>query len=199
MSELPPDAVSAIKAETRGEIVRWAGRPDAGRAFRSGFAVYFFGIPWSALTFTIFGSLIAAILFGKPPTRSVHNFEYVMMAAAVIFTGAFAAVGVALLLTPFWSGWKAKHTVYVITDKRVITIVTGRTTVVTAITADKILKLERREKRDGSGTLAIVTGYGKDSDGDRVEERIELFGIRDVRAAERAVDGVQGSAASFRA
>lgn len=192
-SDLPPDDVAAIETEMQGEAVRWAGKPDAGRAFRYGFAIYAMGIPWSALTFTLFGFLVAAVFSGNPPNRTVHNFEYLAMGAAIIFTGAFAAAGVAMLATPFYIWRKARGTVYAITDKRVITVVTGRTMEVSAISGDKILKLERREKRDGSGTLKIVTGYGKDSDGDRIEETTELFGVRDVRAAERAVEEIRGN------
>lgn len=188
---LPPEAIATIEAETQGETVRWAGKPDAGRAFRYGFAIYTMGIPWSALTFTLFGFLVAAVFSGNPPNRAVHNFEYLAVGAALIFTGAFAAVGVAMLATPFYVWWKARRTVYAITDKRILTIVTGHTMEVSAISGDKILKLERKEKRDGSGTLKIVTGYGKDSDGDRVEETTELFGVADVRRAERAVEDMR--------
>lgn len=188
---LPPEAIATIEAETQGETVRWAGKPDASRAFRAGFAIYAMALPWCALIFTVFGVLVLAVTSGKTPSRPIPLWEYWAMGAALIFAGSFVAVGIGMLLTPFWVRWKARRTVYAITDRRVLTIVTGRTTEVSAIAADKIVKLTRKEKRDGSGTLRIVTGYGKDSDGDRVEEATELYAVPNVRAAEQAVEDMR--------
>ncbi|PPD30006.1 MAG: hypothetical protein CTY20_04430 [Hyphomicrobium sp.] len=188
---LPPEVIAAIEAETAGETVRWAGKPDADRAFRAGFAIYAMAVPWCALIFTVFGVLVLAVTSGKTPSRPIPWWEYWAMGAALIFTASFVAVGIGMLLTPFWIRWKALRSVYAITDKRILTIVTGHTMEVSAISGDKILKLERKEKRDGSGTLRIVTGYGKDSDGDRVEEATELYAVPNVRAAERALDAIR--------
>ncbi len=188
MRDLPRDDVEAIKVETRGEIVRWAGKPDAGRAFRRAFAIYAMAIPWCAITFTVFGVLLAAVLSGKPVTRAVSPWEYAMMGAFVLFSSAFVAAGLAMLATPFWVRSKARRTIFAITDKRILTVVTGRSQTVTTVVPDHIVKIEREEKRDGSGTLTLVTGYEKDSDGDPVTKSEELYAVRDVRAAARAVE-----------
>lgn len=187
MRDLPHDDIEAIKAETRGEIVRWAGKPDARRAFLYSFSVYAMGIPWSALSFSIFGVLIAAVFSGKMPDRAIPAWEYALMAAAILFTFAFVAMGIAMLATPFWVRAKARRTVHAVTDKRVVTIINGKTREVSSIDRARILKLVRSEKRDGSGTLRIVSGFKKDSDGDMHEDAVELFGIKDVKAAESAV------------
>lgn len=187
MRDLHPDLVRAVKAETQGELIRWAGRPSSWRACLGSFSVYLMGIPWSAITFTVFGVLVAACFFSPPPDRIIGTWEYVAMGAALLFTGTFALIGVGMLFTPLYVFWRATHTVYAITDKRILTIVIGHGGKVQSITPERIVKLERHDGRDGRGTLRIVTGYSKDSDGDTVTESEELYSVPDVRAAERAV------------
>lgn len=62
MRDLPREAADAIVAETRGEIVTRAGRPTPSGAFWRTTPIWLMGIPWSALTFGIFGALLAAAL-----------------------------------------------------------------------------------------------------------------------------------------
>jgi len=49
-------------------------------------------------------------------------------------------------------------------------------------------RLARTERRDGTGTIRIVTGYGKDSDGDWVEDATVLYEVPSAAAAARALD-----------
>ncbi len=188
MRDIPPEAVAAIKAETPDEIVRWAARPNPGRACRTGFGIYVFAIPWCALTFPLFGDLMMSVFYGQTPQWVVGGRGHGPVGASLIIVGTFAAIGVAMLAAPAWVYWNARRTVYAITNRRVITIVTGHTTKVTSIPIDRIHKIERSERDDGSGTLNLVTNYGKDNEGSRVEDATKLIGVPNVRAAERALD-----------
>jgi hypothetical protein len=198
MADLPPADIAAIEAETRGEIVRWAGKPNAGRAFLYSFGVYAVGVPWSALTFTIFGALLASIISavtGDSSNRPIALGEYAIMGFTVAFAFPFVAIGVGMLASPFWVLSKARRTLHVITDRSVLTIVAGRTSEVTSIDPKRIAKTTRRERRDGSGTLTIYTGHEKDSDGDIVAQSEKFFSVPDVKAAEQAVEQLRQRAA----
>lgn len=191
LDKLPAGLASAVRQEVRGERIQWLGQPKPSAAFRSATPVWLMGVPWSALTFTIFGALVLAVFFGKAPVRVIPQWEYAAMGAALIFTGAFALVGLGMLLAPIWAWWKARHTVHVITDKRLATLTTGRSTRIRSVLPHQLLRFERKERADHSGSLRIVTGYAKDSDGDRTEFSEDLVGIPDVSKVEQLLRRMQ--------
>jgi len=184
LSHLPADLRSAVERETRGEVVRWIGRPRPMTVLAKAAPIWLMGIPWSALTFTIFGALILAVLAGKPPTRVVHPWEYWAMAGAVVFTAGFVLVGLGMLLAPIYAAMKARRTVHVITDRKLLTITAGRSTSVGSIAPAEILRIDRQQRPDGAGTLRVVTGIGRDSDGDKYERTEELIGVAEAQKAE---------------
>ena len=188
MRDLPREAADAIVAETRGEIVSWAGRPKPSGAFWRTPPIWLMGIPWSALTFGIFGALLAAALsvpFGPPPSREIAPWEFVAMAVALVFTGAFVVVGLGMLGAPFWVWWKSRRMVYALTDRRLVRIGYGRKRDVASFNPAQFVSIHRREKPDGTGTLTITTRLSKDSDGDTVKETEMLVGIPDAATADR--------------
>lgn len=191
MRELSHGDTAVIAAEAQGEVIRWVGRPDKGGIFRHAFAIYGFAIPWSAVAFTMLGVLVAAMFSGKPVGRTVTHWEYVFFSVFVIVATLFSAVGIGMLASPFWARWKAARTMYVVTDRHTLTIVNGNTRRVEGVEPERILKIVKTARRGGSGSLGIVTGYGKDSDGDTIEQTIEFSAVKDVAGAERAVEALQ--------
>lgn len=191
LNHVPRHLAAAAKRETQGEIIRWIGQPSPGTSFSTATPIWLMGVPWSALTFTIFGVLVAAVLSGPPPQRAVPAWEYAAMVAALLFTGAFALLGAGMMLAPFWAAWKAHQTIHVITDKRLVTIAAGRATRIVSVLPREIRSLVRTERTDGGGSLRIVTGYGRDSDGDNVERSETLIGVPEVAKAERLLRELQ--------
>lgn len=183
----PSHFTKLIARETPGEIVRWSGRPDPTRAFREGFGLYWFAIPWTAIALPCFGALASSMLWGRKAARAISGWDVAMGAFGLLFTFAFVLIGVAMLLAPWWVRARARRTVYAITDKRVVSIVDGRSLKVTSIVPDHILKIERTERSDGAGTLKLVIGHRKDSEGDVTEKSEELVAVPRVREAERLV------------
>ncbi|HRD76583.1 MAG TPA: hypothetical protein PK264_11680 [Hyphomicrobiaceae bacterium] len=183
-ANLPAALKAAVEKETRGEAIRWIGRPRPTSAFAHAAPIWAMGIPWSALTFSIFGVLLLAIFAGKPPKRIIPVWEYWAMGAAVVFAGSFALIGAAMLLSPFHAAWTARRTAHIITDRRLITLTSGRSTSVRSFGPAEVLLIERRQHADGSGTLHVVTGFKRDSDGDKIEQRETLVGVADVAKAE---------------
>lgn len=185
LNHLPPELTKALKRETQGEIIRWVGRPKPSTTFLKAMPIWIMGIPWSAVTFTIFGAMLLAALSDKPPGHSVDPWELTMMRAGLLFTGVFALIGAGMLGYPFWAAWKARQTVYAITSERLLSLVVGKTVTTRSTWPNMIGQIERKEARDGSGSLSIVTGHKKDSEGDTVIQTEELIGVDNVAAAER--------------
>ena len=91
------------------------------------------------------------------------------------------------MLAPFWAWSKARRTVYVVSERRFACLTLGRSLSVKSHARGSIVRTERSERPDGSGTLKIVTGISVDSDGDRKEHFETLYGIAEVRKVERLI------------
>ncbi len=193
MRNLPRAAVEAVTAETRGEIVRWAGRPSPSGSFLRTTPIWLMGVPWTALIGGIFGVLVAscvATITSPPAGRIIQSWEIAMMALALLFAGAFLVIGFGLLGAPFWVWWKSRRTVFVLTDKRLLRIFHGHSREVVSFDPATFVSLHRRGGDRGPGTLTIVTGYAKDSDGDTVTSSELIVGIQNVAQAERLIRGM---------
>jgi hypothetical protein len=175
----------AIRLETSGEKVLWTGKPSTATVFRKSLPIWMMGIPWSALTFTIFAVLVLSIFFSPPARRVIPTWEFFAMGAALIFVGAFVMVGVGMLGAPFWAAWKASRSAHVITDKRLITVTVGRKTEVKSVLPEQLLGFDRQQYPDGSGSLIITTGHVRDSDGGQTRLTEELVGVPDIAKVEK--------------
>lgn len=185
VNQLPPELNKALRRETQGEIIRWSGRPNPMAAFRATLPIWIMGVPWSAIMFTIMATFVVSVLNGKPPTRTVPVWEYAMAGAVFLFISVFVLIGLAMLLAPFWAWWQARNTIHVITSDRLLTLIAGRKLTTRSIPPHQILRIERQQRKDGSGTLRVTTGFKTDSDGDKIELTEDLIGVPKVAAAER--------------
>ncbi|MBL8565051.1 MAG: hypothetical protein JNM89_04975 [Hyphomicrobiaceae bacterium] len=148
------------------------------------------GVPWTALTGGIFGVLVAGCIVAvtSPPTgRIIQSWEIALMILALLFSGAFLVIGFGLLGAPFWVWWKSRQTVFVLTDKRLMRIFYGHSREVVSFDPATFVSLQRRGGDRGAGTLTIVTGYAKDSDGDTVTNSEQIVGVQDVAQVERLI------------
>ena len=194
--DLPPAAVAALKSETAGEKVTWAGTPNPRCAFLHGCAVWAMGIPWTALTGGLFAVLVAAIFSGKTPVGGINGWQIGMMVVAVVFAGSFVLAGLTMMAVPFWAFAKARRTVFAITDRRILTIEYGRAIEAKTIPLDRIVRWTRTERQNGHGTLSLVIGLHKDSDGDVCEVTHGWFAVPRVREAERLIEAMRAQAAA---
>ena len=121
---------------------------------------------------------------GKPPPSGMLMIFGIVFP---LFGLPFVAVGLGMMAAPIWAWWSARHTVHVVGEHRIATITAGRRLKVKIWPTSAIQRTERTQRRDGSGTLKIVLGRRKDSDGDIVEETETLYGIADVADVERRI------------
>lgn len=186
-SDLPQAVFKKVNAEFDGESILWAAQPNANKAFMLASPILLFAIPWTV--FALGWEFIAVTMLlaeGKPDSDGPSKIFGLVFP---IFGIPFVVVGLAMVSSPFWAWWKARRTVYVLTDQRVSTVVAGKTLDITNMDVTQIASIQRIEKPDGSGTLHLDMGEYRDSDGDRVKKKISLPGVPDVRNLERLIVG----------
>lgn len=196
LRNLPAAARRSVVNETHGEIVRWAGVPSASGVFWRTTPVWLMGFPWLALSGGMLAALVAAAFFSPRPSRAVPMWEYLAMGIGIVFVSSFVLIGLGMVATPFRTWWKARGTVYAITDKRLLRLTSWRRRgAIEAKSFDLtgLHSFERREKRDGSGNLTIVTRVTKDKSGDTSSEVEMLVGVPEVRLAENLLKASLGS------
>lgn len=151
-----------------GERPVWYGRPEIA--------------PYVSIT-TPWGRVLMGL-----PFVAVGS---VLVPVAFPLGGLFVLVGCGMLGTPAWKLLKARHTIYTVTNRRLMVIEHVIRQKVTSYPAQSIVFVERRERRGGAGSLVFArseTSVRREDGYDQsiVEEK-GFFGIRDVGTVWRIV------------
>ena len=147
--EIDYEAQEIVTRELQGdERLLWSGRPRPLRMALGATPMLVFAVPWTA--FSVFWICGAAGF--KVPDFHAGGFAFFPL-----FGLPFLLIGLAMLLSPLWAWRSAHHTVYAVTDRRLLIIETGGSTSVRAISPDGLDRLRRVERRDGSGDLIFTT------------------------------------------
>ena len=182
MAHLPRRMRDAVTKEFQGERILWAGRPSATRSLLVSLPIWLFAIPWTAFALGWEWMALGGWLSGKPSPSTTHT---IMGVVFPLFGVPFVLVGLGMMATPFWAWQWARRTVHVIGDKRLVSLTVGRRLKVKTYPVGNVVRTERTEWRDGAGTLKVVTGVSRDSDGDKVETTEVFYGIPEVGKVER--------------
>lgn len=184
--DLPDDLRRALEVETARERRLWMGRTDGRLEVLAAFAIWGFAIPWTAFALFWESMVIGGLLF----SGEAGGMGVVMGSVMALFGLPFVLIGLAMLSTP-WFAWRsASRTAWAITDRRLVCLTLGRTLQVASWEGHQIADVSRRERADGSGDVTVSLGFTRDSDGDRVEVKKTLRGVRDVRAVEAALRSI---------
>lgn len=177
----PPELDSILRRELLpGERLLWSGRPDPSR-LRAVFAIWFFAVPWTA--FALFWEAMALL----PWMASSHTPLGIQWSFGIIFPLfglPFIGVGAAMLWMPFKARRKAAQTIYGLTDRRMLRVTAGTKRESASVLIGQMGPIDVTADADGYGTLRIQTGTRLDSDGDKVTERFEVFGVPGVNRLE---------------
>jgi hypothetical protein len=186
---IPPQLTTFARREFAGERMVWAGQPSPRAAMTGGWAIWLFAVPWTAFALFWEATAVGALLRNAPRPRG-DGFGPAFM---VLWGIPFVLLGLAMLLSPFWLARQARRSVYVLTDKRLALLRSGfRGTTVRSVWPAELLAIERTEAADGSGTLKLDFGTGKDKDGDSVQRLETIRGIPEVRKLERLLLEMRG-------
>jgi len=183
------------------EVIKWIDQPIPRFFTAVSIVSFLFGIPWTA--FTLFWIWTAAG-FGSPLVTGFSP-EFVTGSSPQLVAGfspqlvagfspqlifplfglPFLLIGFCMLLSPVWVWRTAFQTVYLITDKRAISIEGGLMTTVRSYLPEQLKDVYYQESNDGVGNVVITIGFWKDSDGDKRKEEIGFMGIRNPKDVER--------------
>ena len=101
-----------------------------------------------------------------------------------LFGLPFVFIGFVMLSSPISVWQAARKTVYLVTDKRAISIQGGWSTTIRSYLPDQLKDIYRKERADGTGDVIISIRRWKDSDGDNRNEEIGFLGVRNPREVE---------------
>lgn len=181
---------NALKRELQeGETLIWIGQPNRGPSFAKSFLLYFFAVPWLALSLTMFGAALFALLASLGIVRTddlpfkVDSGPVVMSVVGVIFLIPFVAIGLGMLAVPFWGAAQLKKVVYGLSERRAIIGRFGRNIRVESYALEdmtpNVLFLERK---NGTGSIYFSSKRYKDSDGDWSVSKIGFEDVSDARS-----------------
>ena len=155
--------------------------------------------------------LRSASLFKLPDLRDglqrQQQLDLLLLLFAVLFfvlCVPFFLIGFAALTSPIWEWQAARKTVYLVTDKRAISIQPGWSSmfsshlrderaismqggwspIIRSYLPDQLKNLYRKQRAFGTGDVIIEIRLWRDSDGDQRSEEIGFLGVRSPREAE---------------
>jgi hypothetical protein len=176
-----PELESILRRELLpAERLLWSGRPDPAR-LRAAFAIWLFAVPWTA--FALFWEAMAFL----PWMASTHTPPGIQWSFGIIFPLfglPFICVGLSMLWMPFKARRKAAQTIYGLTDRRLLRVTAGARRESASVLIRQMGPSDVTADADGYGTLRVQTGTSRDSDGDKVTERFEVFGVPEVNRLE---------------
>ncbi len=184
MSNIPAKLRAAVEKELEpGESIQWLERLIARFFTRSTLGIFLAGL--FSIGFSFFwlrGWLEMTALKGARITEPMSNW--------VRNGGGF--VGILMIIialvplsVPILHWLEVRRTIYAITDRRAIVLVSGSPRIVRSFCPRELAAIERRENADGSGDLIVFTHREKDGDGDTYTREFGFKYLRNPREFER--------------
>jgi hypothetical protein len=169
----------------RGEKLIWAERPVSLRAhMKQKLGMALFGVPF--LAFALFWTAGAASMGAGAPM------DWIAMVFP-LFGIPFIAVGLGLVLSPLWAGYRARRLIYAISDRRAIIGDFSRTAKIRSWPHTDLDNLQRDENSDGSGNVLFASSLVRQKNGVAVV-REGFVGIGDARRIEHELMNLRKAA-----
>ncbi|MGE3317569.1 MAG: hypothetical protein AB7O26_20860 [Planctomycetaceae bacterium] len=169
ISDLPVELQQLIESEVvEGETIVWLGRPVAIRVAKPMFAIFAFGIPWTA--FALFW-MAGAAGFQWPQFNKAEDLF-------PLFGLPFVLVGLGMLSAPFWKLRNSRSSVYLITDRRAV-IFEGlfKSHAIRSFEPSQLRRLARRQNQDGSGDIIFEERFSHMDDGQARAQDVGFHGL----------------------
>lgn len=156
------------------ERVIWIAMPKPKYFSGPALGAFLFAIPWTA--FSVFWMAGAAGFKIPQFNNGADLFPLLGI--------PFFLIGIGMLSSPLWAYRNSLKTVYLITNRRAVTIDGGMSYTIRSYTADKLNDIFRREHKDGTGDVIICRNSWRDSDGDKQMQELGFLRINDARFVE---------------
>ena len=153
-----------------GEFIRWIEQPIPHYSTAASIGAALFNILLTS--FAIFW-MWGASVFKLPDIKEGLQPQYL-----------FILLCFGMLSFPVWVWQVARKTVYLVTDKRAISIHGGWSTTIRIYLPDQLKNIYRKQRADGTGDVIISIRRWKDSDGDNRSEEIGFLGVRNPQETE---------------
>jgi hypothetical protein len=183
---IDPADTSRLRAALDGELIAgetliWSARPDPRRML---VVLWFwaFALPWTLFALSWEGTSLTFFIFGL--AKADPNFSWFMVIFP-IFGLPFVGVGGWMMWKPVAELLDAREQIHGLTDRRILTLTMRNDKKLISVDRNKLGPIHRKEKPDGWGNLTIETGSHRDSDGDRITDKFEIYGVPDVAQLER--------------
>lgn len=170
-----------------GERVHYAARPDWRPELGKYIIVFLFGAGWSAVVFPLTAGLLldmAGLI--EMGTKGLPSSMW-GSAGLALFMMPFVIIGGLVMSVPFYGISQSRRTVHVVTDRRILNVITGKTGAADSYPLQHVLSVRRKDHKSGTGNIAICYGIGKDSDGDTRALVLDWYGIPDAKKAEKLI------------
>jgi len=173
---IPRPLQSLVERELEsGERIEWMEMPQPRFFTPVATAGFLFGIPWTA--FALFWTAGAALGVSKAEGFGLFRLF-------PLFGIPFVLIGFGLLSGPIWARRDALRTVYAITNRRAISVQSGRTTTFRSFTSTHLQDVYRRERRDGTGDVIFPRRGWRDTDSNRQSEDLGFLSVRNPKRVE---------------
>lgn len=198
LSGLPDDVRGALaRALEAGEQVEWFARPTPGALARGAALVAVLGGVLIVLgAVAIAPTAIVALGFVTPSGayRWPALRDPLLRASVGLLGAAVATLGAVLARNPLLEARRARGTVYVLTNRRVLVArPRGAGIVIEADRPDGDTRLTCVVRRDGTGDVVLARTLGSDASGLPVTRELRLVAIRDPRAIEARIRALTGA------
>jgi hypothetical protein len=178
-----------------GEELVWMGSPDPVRTAGRSLSTPAARVGWVTLATAIGWVLLALQIVGPP--RPGYPFPWMVLLPALFPVLAFAVL--AWWMPGGLNGrrlpHRADHTLYMVTDRRVVIMEGGHPYKVQSLAPPQLTHMVRRQRPDGAGDLILTREPGTLSEGwaggnnwaAYAWREVGLFGLADVRGVERLI------------
>lgn len=182
--KIPKELRRKIENELQpGEFIRWVEQPIPRLFIAASIGDALVTILWpSFLVYWMRGALGFELpdLFELPDIREGLQPQHLVALICL----PFILAGFGMLASPVWEWQAARETVYLVTDKRAISIQGGWPTTIISHLPDQLKDICWRERADGTGDVIFSIRLWKDGDGDYRSEEIGFLGVRNPREVE---------------
>ncbi len=126
-----------------GESLQWSGKPNP--------RVVFHPSDWFAIPFSLFW--VGFTVFWEFSASKGGGWFFELWGIPFILIGQYLLWGRFV-----YAAWKKRRVLYILTDRRAVTLVTGRGSKVISAELDNVPSIEKQVRADGIGTINIGAG-----------------------------------------
>lgn len=168
-----------------GETIKWIEQPLSQFFCKGSVVEMIAGIPFVAIALFL---IHEAMEFQDPDLREAIEINYVPALIGILFI----IVGLWMLLSPLRRWLKISRTVYLITDRRAISIESTWIVTIRNYMPSQLREMYRKQRRDGTGDVVIMAHRHRDGEGASWTEEIGFMNVRNPREVEKLLQQLAG-------